>query len=293
MLFNNNNTIYVEQHLWYNIIKIFSWELIYMEIFAVANQKGGVSKTTTVQCIGAGLSHAGFKVLLIDLDPQSNLTSICHAISDAQDKNTVTMLEVLAKENSINDGIQHLELFDIVPASMFLASIDSRLTDQMSRPYRLQSALKELKGEYDYVLIDTPPALGTLTNNALVAADYVIIPAQADILSLQGVSQLYETIESVKEHANPSLKVSGIVLTRFQGRANLTKEIVILFDAAAKQLKTVVFNSRIREAIAIKEAQAALTDIFTHDPKSNAAIDYAQLIKEIFDVDVLKKVSAK
>jgi chromosome partitioning protein len=264
-----------------------------MNIYAVANQKGGVSKTTTVQCIGAGLARAGFKVLLIDLDPQSNLTSICHAVSDAQDKTTVTMLEILAKENSINDGIQNLELYDIIPSSMFLASIDSRITDQMARPYRLQNALKELKGVYDYVLIDTPPALGTLTNNALVAANHVIIPAQAEILSLQGVSQLYETIESVKEHANPNLKVSGIVLTRFQGRANLTKELVILFDAAAKQLKTVVFNSRIREAIAIKEAQAAHTDIFKHDSKSNASIDYAQLIKEIFDVDVLEKVSAR
>lgn len=232
-------------------------------------------------------------MLLIDLDPQSNLTSICHAVSDAQDKTTITMLEILAKENSINDGIQHLELYDIIPSSMFLASIDSRITDQMARPYRLQDALKELKGGYDYVLVDTPPALGTLTNNALVAANHVIIPAQADILSLQGVSQLYETIESVKEHANPDLKVSGIVLTRFQGRANLTKELVILFDAAAKQLKTVVFNSRIREAIAIKEAQAAHTDVFKHDSKSNASIDYAQLIKEIFDVDVLEKVSAR
>ena len=260
-----------------------------MNIYAVANQKGGVSKTTTVQCIGAGLARAGFKVLLIDLDPQSNLTSICHAVSDAQDKTTVTMLEILAKENSINDGIQHLELYDIIPSSMFLASIDSRITDQMARPYRLQDALKELKGGYDYVLVDTPPALGTLTNNALVAANHVIIPAQADILSLQGVSQLYETIESVKEHANPDLKVSGIVLTRFQGRANLTKELVILFDAAAKQLKTVVFNSRIREAIAIKEAQAALSDIFTVDPRSNASIDYNDLIREIFNIDVLEK----
>lgn len=263
-----------------------------MKIFAIANQKGGVSKTTTVHCIGAGLAHAGFKVLLIDLDPQSNLTSICHAVSDAQDKTTVTMLEILAKENNINEGIQHLELFDIIPSSMFLASIDSRLTDQMARPYRLQNALKDLKADYDYVLIDTPPALGTLTNNALVAADSVIIPAQADILSLQGVSQLYETIESVKEHAKPNLTVSGIVLTRFQGRANLTKELVTLFDAAAKQLKTVVFESRIREAIAVKEAQAALSDIFTIDPKSNASIDYGKLIKEIFKIDIKKKAGA-
>ena len=203
--------------------------MMYMpKVFAIANQKGGVSKTTTVQCLGAGLAHAGYKVLLIDLDPQSNLTSICHAVSDAQDKNTVTMLEIIAKENNINEGIQHLNLYDFIPSSMYLASIDSRITDQMARPYRLQNALKDLTSEYDYILIDTPPALGTLTNNALVAADSVIIPAQADILSLQGVSQLYETIESVREHANPTLTVSGIVLTRFQGRANLSDNVLRL-----------------------------------------------------------------
>ena len=199
------------------------------------------------------------------------------------------MLEIIAKENNINEGIQHLNLYDFIPSSMYLASIDSRITDQMARPYRLQNALKDLTSEYDYIRIDTPPALGTLTNNALVAADSVIIPAQADILSLQGVSQLYETIESVREHANPTLTVSGIVLTRFQGRANLTKEIVTLFDAAAKQLRTKVFDSKIREAIAIKEAQAALSDIFTVDPRSNASIDYNDLIREIFNIDVLEK----
>ena len=252
-----------------------------MKVYAIANQKGGVSKTTTAQCLGAGLAHAGYKVLLLDLDPQSNLTSICHAVTDAQDKTTVTMLEILTKENNINEGIQHMDLYDIVPSSMFLASIDARLTDQMSRPYRLQTALKDLKGDYDYVLVDTPPALGTLTNNALVAADYVIIPAQADILSLQGVSQLYETIESVREHANPKLVIAGIVLTRFQGRANLSKE-----------LRTKLFDTKIREAVAVKEAQAALSDIFTMDPKSNPSKDYASLIKEIFCVDVFEKAGA-
>lgn len=263
-----------------------------MKVYAIANQKGGVSKTTTAQCLGAGLAHAGYKVLLLDLDPQSNLTSICHAVTDAQDKTTVTMLEILTKENNINEGIQHMDLYDIVPSSMFLASIDARLTDQMSRPYRLQTALKDLKGDYDYVLVDTPPALGTLTNNALVAADYVIIPAQADILSLQGVSQLYETIESVREHANPKLVIAGIVLTRFQGRANLSKELVTLFNAAAAQLRTKLFDTKIREAVAVKEAQAALSDIFTMDPKSNPSNDYASLIKEIFGVDVFQKAGA-
>ena len=256
------------------------------KIYAIANQKGGVGKSTTVQSLGAGLSRAGKKVLLIDIDPQSNLTSICGAISDADDKNAITALEILCGEKSINDGIQHLEFYDIVPASMFLASIDGRIMNQLSRPYRLQKAISDIKADYDYILIDTPPALGTLTSNALIAAHEVIIPAQADILSLQGVSQLYETIQAAQEHANPNLKVTGILFTRYNGRTRLTQEISALFTAAAQQMSTKLFETHIREAVAIKEAQAAHLDIFTYAAKGNPAKDYANLVHEIFSVEV-------
>ncbi len=249
---------------------------------AIANQKGGVGKSTTVQNIGAGLSRIGKKVLLIDMDPQSNLTTIAGAVSDAEDKMTVTMLEVLCEEKSINAGIQHLEQYDIVPASMFLASIDGRITNSLSRPYRLQKAISDLKEHYDYILIDTPPALGTLTSNALIAAQSVIIPAQADILSLQGVSQLYETINAAREHANPSLEIAGIVFTRYNARTKLTQEISKLFTGAATQMKTKLFDARIREATAVKEAQAGRVDIFTYDKNCNPAKDYAALIEEAF-----------
>lgn len=256
------------------------------KIYAIANQKGGVGKSTTVQNLGAGLSMAGKKVLLIDIDPQSNLTSICGAVSDAEDQSVVTALEILCGEKSINDGIQHLEKYDIIPASMFLASIDGRIMNPLSRPYRLQKAIGDIKDDYDYILIDTPPALGTLTSNALIAAQEVLIPAQADILSLQGVSQLYETIQAAREHANPDLIVAGILLTRYNGRTRLTQEISALFKTAAQQMSTKVFKTHIREGVAIKEAQAAHLDIFSHDSKTNQAKDYATLIHEIFDVEV-------
>ena len=137
------------------------------QVYAIANQKGGVGKSTTTQALAAGLARKGKRTLLVDLDPQSNLSSICGAVTDASDKNCITMLEILCRDNNINEGIQHLSQYDIVPASMFLASIDARLADPISRPFRLQEALKYVKEKYDYIFIDTPPALGTLTANAV------------------------------------------------------------------------------------------------------------------------------
>lgn len=253
-----------------------------MDIYAIANQKGGVGKSTTCHNLASGLYARGKKVLLIDLDPQSNLSTICGAVTDAQKKDTITMLEVLTKEHPLISGIQAMEKFDIVPASMFLASIDSRLIDPISRPYRLQEVLKTVRKKYDYVLIDTPPALGTLTANAVIAANYVLIPAQADVLSLQGVSQLYATIQASQEHCNQNLKITGIILTRFNERTRLGKDMANLFNTAASQMSTKLLKNRIREANAIKEAQACGKDIFSYDHNSNAAKDYIKLIDEIF-----------
>ena len=252
------------------------------KVYAVANQKGGVGKSTTCQTLAAGLHDRGKKVLLIDLDPQSNLSTLCQAVTDAQKKDVVTMLEILIEENSIAEGIQHKANFDIIPASMFLASIDGRLPDQISRPYKLAEAIKPISKQYDYIIVDTPPALGTLTVNAIIAADYVLIPAQADILSLQGVSQLHSTMQAARKHANKGLKIAGIILTRYNGRTNLSKDIALLFQSAAGTMKTKVFESRIRENTALKEAQSKGMDIFTYDKKSNAAKDYEALIDEIF-----------
>ena len=141
-----------------------------MKIYAIANQKGGVGKSTTVQALAAGLARAGKSVLMIDIDPQRNLTTISKAVSDAEDKSTVTMLEVLTEERTMDEAIQHVGACDIVPSSMFLASIDGRLTNSLARPFRLQKAISEMKHQYDFIFIDTPPALGTLTNNALPRA---------------------------------------------------------------------------------------------------------------------------
>lgn len=258
-----------------------------VKVYAVANQKGGVGKTTTCQCLAAGLAKRGKKVLLIDIDPQSNLSVLCGAVTDAMKKETPTMLEVLSDKASFQDVIQQVADYDIAPASMYLASIDNVLTDPIGRPFKLAEKIEEanLKRQYDYVFIDCPPALGTLTSLAVVAADSVIIPAQADILSLQGVSQLYNTIVSARGHANKNLQIAGIVMTRFNARTNISQEILGLFQSAATQMQTKVFQTTIREATVIKEAQAGGKNLFDMGSSSKVVDDYNHLIDEIFSAE--------
>ena len=245
------------------------------ECIAVINQKGGVGKSTTSNAIGAGLFQRGYKVLFIDLDAQGNLS-----YSMKCENKPLSSLEVLTGTATAREATLTTPQGDIVPASPALASADTIITDT-GREYRLKEALEPLKEVYDYIIIDTPPALGTLTINALTACDSVIIPAQADIYSLQGIGQLNQTIQTVKRYCNKGLTIKGIVITRYSPRAVLTRDMTDLLEDTAKQLNTKVFTSRIRECIALKEAQASQTDIFTYNPRSNAGIDYKALLEEM------------
>lgn len=245
------------------------------ECIAVINQKGGVGKSTTSNAIGAGLFQRGYKVLFIDLDAQGNLS-----YSMKCENKPLSSLEVLTGTATAREATLTTPQGDIIPASPALASADTIITDT-GREYRLKEALEPLKGAYDYIIIDTPPALGTLTINALTACDSVIIPAQADIYSLQGIGQLNQTIQTVKRYCNKELTIKGIVITRYSPRAVLTRDMTDLLEDTAKQLNTKVFASRIRECIALKEAQASQTDIFTYSPRSNAGIDYKALLEEM------------
>lgn len=245
------------------------------ECIAVINQKGGVGKSTTSNAIGAGLFQRGYKVLFIDLDAQGNLS-----YSMKCENKPLSSLEVLTGTATAREATLTTPQGDIIPASPALASADTIITDT-GREYRLKEALEPLKEVYDYIIIDTPPALGTLTINALTACDSVIIPAQADIYSLQGIGQLNQTIQTVKRYCNKGLTIKGIVITRYSPRAVLTRDMTDLLEDTAKQLNTKVFASRIRECIALKEAQASQTDIFTYNPRSNAGIDYKALLEEM------------
>ncbi len=250
------------------------------ECIAVINQKGGVGKSTTAYALGAGLILKGYKVLFIDLDAQGNLSYNMGALSKP-----ITSLEVLTGTATAQEAIVATKSGDLIPASPALASADALITTT-GKEYRLKEALEPLKKSYDYIILDTPPALGILTVNALTACNSVIIPAQADIFSLQGIGQLSQTIQTVKRYCNPTLSIKGIVITRYSSRAVLTRDMIELLDDTARQLNTKLYKTKIRECIAIKEAQASQQDIYSYSSKSNATADYIQLIEEILEKEI-------
>ena len=247
------------------------------EIFAIINQKGGVGKSTTAHAIGAGLSLKGYKVLFIDLDAQSNLSYTLGAVNKK-----ISSLDILTCVSTAEQAIQTTEQGNIIPASTSLAGADAIITTT-GKEYRLKEAIAPLKNRFDYIIIDTPPALGILTINALTACTGVIIPAQADIYSLQGISQLQGTIQAVRQYCNHDLKVKGIVLTRYSNRSILSREVAEMIEDTAHRLNTKLYKTAIRECIAIKESQVNQQNIFAYAPKSNASADYEALINEIIE----------
>lgn len=244
-----------------------------MQTIAVINQKGGVAKTTTAHNLGMGLALRGRKVLFIDLDSQCSLSMIVGANTEG-----LTVLDILTRKARAREAIQRGAGFDIIAGSEGLAA-DGILT-ATGKEYRLKEALQTLSG-YDFIILDCPPSLGIVSINALTAANTCLIPVQADILSLQALKQLYPTIETIRIYTNKELSISGIVVTRYNGRAILSKDSVEIIEVYAQEMGTKVYNTKIRESIAIKEAQAMSKDIFTYAPRSNPSQDYQSLINEM------------
>lgn len=243
-----------------------------MEVVAIVNRKGGVGKTATAQALGAGLARKKKKVLYIDLDSQTNLSYGLGA-----DPEGLNSMDVLTGEATAAEAIQHTPQGDVIAGSEALAGADAAI-DGTGKEYRLKEAIDGL--QYDYIIIDTPAQLGTLTVNALTAANSVVIPVQAEVYSLQGIGQLSKTIEAVKKYCNRDLYIRGILITRYNGRAVISKDMQSNLKDAAEQLKTKLYSTPIRECVSIKEAQAIQQDIFTYAPRSNAAKDYEAFIKE-------------
>lgn len=246
-----------------------------IEVFCIISQKGGVGKSTTAAAIGAGARQQGYNVLTVDLDPQGNLS-----LSMGAGMTGKTILDVLTGSTPARSAIQQTPQGEIIAAAPALSSADMILTDT-GKEYRLREAIEPLYPLYDFIILDTPPALGVLTVNALTAATGAIIPAQADLFSVQGIAQLYSTIDTVKRYCNPALTVKGVLLTRYSPRSVLSREMRDVIADTAAQRGGRVFDTTIRENIALREAQARQQDIFSYAPRSNGAADYRAFVNEI------------
>lgn len=247
-----------------------------MRIISVANQKGGTAKTSTAHALVTGAAYKGKRSLAIDFDPQGNLSFIMGA-----DANRAGAYELMKQQVKAAQIVQYTSQGDIIPASLNLAAADTEFSGKPGRDFFLQAALEPLQDDYDVVVIDTPPTLGTLLVNALTASDEVIIPMNADILSLQGLYQLAETINQVKSFCNKGLKVTGILLTRYSGRTVLARDIKETIEAKCAELGIPLLNTVIRDGVAVREAQTTQESLFAYAPNSNPAKDYLQLFDEI------------
>ncbi len=256
---------------------------VYMkDILLIINQKGGVAKSTTALALGAALHLRGERVLFIDLDAQGNLSDTL-AVHEGE-ANLFSLLQERQnpemRKTQMLACIQKTPVGDAIAASAQLAFSDIAISG-VGKEMRLKELLQPLYDLYDYIVLDTPPALGILTVNALTAATAALIPAQADAYSLHGISQLYDTIETVREYTNPNLRILGILLTRYNGRSILSREVADGMSDAAQKMGTQLCKTRIRECIALKEAQAQRCHIFDYAPRSNAATDYKNLLAEL------------
>lgn len=258
------------------------------KVIALANQKGGVGKTTTTINLGIGLARQGKKVLLIDADAQGNLTDALGW--NEPDKLPISLATLMAKNiveepTQQDEGIlHHAEGVDVIPANIELSGLEVALVNTMSRETVLRSYLEDVKGQYDYVLIDCMPSLGMITVNALTAADSVIIPVQAHYLPTKGMEQLMQTIRRVQKNTNPNLKVEGILLTMVDGRTKFSKETAHMLRTNYGD-KLRIFKTEIPLAIKAAEMSAEGKSIYAHDKHGKAAAAYEALTKEVMQHD--------
>ena len=244
------------------------------QVIALANQKGGVAKTTTTLNLGVALVERGKRVLCVDLDPQSNLTMSQGIDPDDLDR---TMFDVLVHKTPIEEVIQHREV-DLAASSIDLAGAELALSSMIGRERALQKALLPVRGLYDYVLIDTPPSLGLLTINALTSADGVIVPVQCEYLSLRGLIQLENTLTMIRENLNPDVRIRGILPTMFDGRTLHSREAVEILQ---ENFGDLVFETKIRKTIRYAEAPVKGTSVLKYDSKGKAARAYRELAGEV------------
>jgi len=245
-----------------------------VRVIALANQKGGVAKTTTTLNLGVAFQEMGQRVLLVDLDPQGNLTMSQGMNPDSIER---SMFDVLVHKIPISDVIERVEV-DMAVSSIDLAGAELALAAMMGRERSLEKALVEIRDKYDFVLIDTPPSLGLLTINAFVAATGVIVPVQCEYLSLRGLVQLENTLAMVRENLNPHVGVEGIVATMYDGRTLHSREAIEILE---ENFGDLVYRTRIRKTIRYAEAPVKGSSVLKYDPVGPAADAYRELAKEV------------
>ena len=246
-----------------------------LRIISIVNQKGGVGKTTSSINIASALSISGKKVLLIDLDPQGNLSQSLGIIKDTEK----TIFEALKGIEDVNDIIiSKNDSLDLISSNIRLSEAEIEFSTIPGREFLLKETIKKIKKKYDYIIIDCSPSLGVLTLNALTSSKEILIPVQTQYLALQGITQLLRIIEMVKERINNNIELSGVFLTMFDKRKRLSKEIE---SAVSETFDKLLFKTRIRDCVALAEAPSHALDIFKYKPESNGALDYKLLTQEI------------
>jgi chromosome partitioning protein len=241
-------------------------------VITLSNHKGGVGKTTSTINIGAALCWMGHKVLLVDLDPQANLSQSLGIIGHERNIYGAMRGQYELEPVHIHSGMY------AIASTLDLSGAEMELSGEAGRDYILRELLEPLRGSYDYILIDSPPSLGLLTLNALVASDEILIPLQAQYLSLQGLSKMLEIVDKVKKRLNKGLSIGGVFITQYDGRKVLNREVAQAIEAA---LGGDMFTTKIRDNVALAEAPARGMDILRYSPTSNGAKDYLDLVKEI------------
>jgi chromosome partitioning protein len=246
------------------------------QVIALANQKGGVAKTTTTLNLAVAFQEEGFGVLAVDLDPQGNLT-----MSQGMDPDNLerSMFDVLVHSLPIDEVIQRAEV-DLAVSSIDLAGAELALSGMIGRERALQKALMPVRGRYDYILVDTPPSLGLLTINALTAADTVIVPVQCEYLSLRGLVQLENTLTMIRENLNPTVEIGGILPTMYDSRTLHSREAV---EMLKENFGDLVFDTRIRKTVRYAEAPVQGSSVLKYDPSGSAAQAYRELAKEVLN----------
>lgn len=254
------------------------------KIIAICNQKGGVTKTTTTVNLGVGLALQGKKVLLIDADPQGDLTtSLGWPDNDSLSVTLATLMEKVVQDEPIEPHygiLRHAEGVDLVPANMELSGLEVSLVGAMSREFTLKSYMEIVKSEYDFILIDCMPSLGMITINALAAADSVIVPVQAQYLPAKGMTQLIKTIAKVKKQINPALRIDGVLMTLVDTRTNLARATE---DTLRRQYGSIlkIYETRIPISVKAAETSAAGQSIFAYDSGNKVAEAYAELARTV------------